>query len=66
MCSDSNSRGMLIYLRNEKLFPQMTHFLEGEEKHAISKDEINKTETKFKQIHFNYGMLKINTDVLNY
>lgn len=44
----------------------MTHFLEGEEKHAISKDEINKTETKFKQIHFNYGMLKINTDVLNY
>lgn len=35
-------------------------------KPAISKEEINKTETRFKQIHFNYGMLKINTDVLNY
>lgn len=33
---------------------------------AISKDEINKTETKFKQIHCNDGVLKINTDTLNY
>lgn len=38
----------------------------GGRKHAISKEEINKTETKFKQIHSNYGVLKINTDVLNY
>lgn len=38
----------------------------GGRKHAISKEEINKTETKFKQIHFNCGALKINTDVLNY
>lgn len=33
---------------------------------AISKEEINKTETKFKQIHRSCGMLKINTDTLNY
>lgn len=31
MCSDSNSRRLLIYLRVEKLFLQMTHFREGEE-----------------------------------
>lgn len=35
-------------------------------KEKISKEDINKTETKFKQIHFKCGKLKINTDVLNY
>lgn len=56
---------ILICLRIQKL-PVMTHFLESEEKCVIWKEEINKTETKFKQIYFNRITLKINTDMLNY
>lgn len=66
MCSDSNSRGMLIYLRLEKTVSSNDTLSRRGRKHAISKEEINKTETKFKQIHSNCGVLKINTDMLNY
>lgn len=66
MFSDSKSGGMEIYLRTGELFLPMTHFLKGEENMRYQTGEINKTETKFKQIHFNPGMLKINTEVLNY
>lgn len=66
MCSDSNSRGMTIYLRIGRTVSSHDTLSGGERKHAISKEEINKTETKFKQIHSNDGMLKIYTEVFNY